>query len=189
MRAPILAVLALISLPVTTVHALETTTPSTTPEPPSDPEPWIADFEGIEIDLRDGWDGARACLTDGVTTECFDTEAEMLAAAGVSATAPPPSPAGSGFRRSSCSSFLRLYSGSYYNGSVLGLNTRFSVLNLSSYGFNNITSSYRVGACDSAMWDGSAGGAPLYGGNTSAGVSAGVMQSGWDNRISSVLIG
>lgn len=188
MRAPILAVLALIALPVTTVHALETTTPSPPPEPPSDPEPWIADFEGIEIDLRDGWDGAKACLTDGITTECFDTEAEMLAAAGVSATA-PPSPAGSGFRRSSCSSFLRLYSGSYYNGSVLGLNTRFSVMNLSSYGFNNITSSYRVGDCGSAMWDASNGTSGLYPGNTSAGVSAGVMQSGWDNRISSVYIG
>ena len=160
----------------------------------SDAEPWIADYEGTTIDMRDGWDGARACNTDGVTTTCWDSETEMLlalAAQGFTAT-PPTEPAtgASTYRRQfQCSSYLRLYTGTNYGGSVLAIATRYSFLNLSSYGFNNVTSSYRVGACPSVLYDLNSGGAPVYGGNTGAGVWSPTMLSGWDNRISSIYIG
>lgn len=159
----------------------------------SDPEPYIADYEGVQIDLRDGWDGARACNTDGITTECWDSEAEMLlalSAQGLTSTPPPEVPGASPYRRQfTCSSYLRLYTGTNFGGSVLAIATQYTVLNLSSYGFNNVTSSYKVGACPAAMWDLNSGGAPAYGGNTGAGVWATVMLSGWDNRISSVYLG
>lgn len=160
----------------------------------ADPEPWIADYEGTSIDMRDGWDGAKACNTDGVTTTCWDTEAEMLlalAAQGLSSTpsVEPPPGTSAARRQYTCSSYLRLYTGTNYGGSVLAIATRFTFLNLSSYGFNNVTSSYRVGACDSAFYDLSAGGAPIYGGNTDAGVWSPSMLSGWDNRVSSVYMG
>ena len=93
--------------------------------------------------MRFGWDGARACQTDGIETTCYDTEAEMLAAIGVSATSAATPSGTSGLKRAACGSYLRLYTGTNYTGSVLALTTQFAVLNLSSYGFNNVTSSYR----------------------------------------------
>jgi len=185
-KFPLVVALAFVALPLTSVHALETTNPA---EPPTDPEPWIADFEGIDIDLRDGWDGARACLTDGVTTECWDTEAEMLAAVGATTPTVAGFAGGSGFRRASCSSFLRLYTGTNFTGTVLGFSTQYTFLNLSGYGFNNVTSSYRMGGCPAAFYDLSNGGNPLYGGNTSPWATASSMLAGWDNRISSIYIG
>ena len=146
------------------------------------PTPWLADYEGDTIDLRNGWDGARACYSDGVVSTCFDDEAAMLAATGDGTTT-------SGWRRAACSSSVRLYSGTSYSGSVLWLSTQFSFLNLSNYGFNNITSSYRIGACGSTFYDLNNGGAPQYGGATWAGASSASMLAGWDNRVSSVFIG
>jgi hypothetical protein len=87
-----------------------------------------------------------------------------------------------------CSSSLRLYRAPSYGGSVLYLTNRGTYIDLSSYGFDNDTSSYRVGACDSNFYAGSNGGTPLYPGPTSANSSAASMLSGWDNVVSSVYI-
>ena len=186
MRTPILIMAALALTPLTTAHAIDTVAT----EPPSDPEPWIADYEGTEIDLRFGWDTARACATDGVETTCYDTEAEMTAALGLPTAAPEAAPptGTSGMLRIACDSYLRLYTGTNYTGSILALTTRGVVLNLSSDGFNNVTSSYRVGGCSSTFWDLSSGGAPVYGGSTSAWTNSPAMNAGWDNRVSSVYI-
>lgn len=186
MKARILFVLALLALPVGPADAIDSVVPV---EPASDPEPWIAAYEGDEIDLRFGWDGAKACQTDGVETTCYDTEAEMLAALDAPIEPPPDTSGLQGLRRASCGSYLRLYTGTSYTGSVLALTTRYAVLNLSSYGFNNVTSSYKIGGCGSYFWDLSSGGGTVYGGATWAWAQATTMNAGWDNRISSIYIG
>lgn len=188
MKARRLVVLAALALfPASTAIAAESVENSA-----EQPEPWVADYEGVEIDLRDGWDGARACITDGLETECWDSEAEMLlalAADGLSMTAPAQTTNTNGLRRQlTCPSFLRLYSGTNFSGAVLAIATRYTVLNLSAYGFNNSASSYRIGACPTAMWDGSSGTGAVYPGDTSPGASAASL-GGWDNRISSVYQG
>ena len=41
-------------------------------------DPSLASYDGHTIDLDDGsWDGAGACASDGRTTRCFDTEADL----------------------------------------------------------------------------------------------------------------
>lgn len=186
-RTPLVVVLVLAALPAAHASAIE----SVTPAPTTETAPWVAEYEGDEIDLRFGWETARACATDGVTTTCYDTEAEMTAALGSVAAATPDAAApqgSSGLLRASCSSYLRLYTGTNYTGSVLALTTRLWVLNLSDYGFNNVTSSYKVGGCSSTFYDLSNAGAPIYGGGTGAWAQSATMNSGWDNRVSSVWI-
>jgi hypothetical protein len=68
------------------------------------------------------------------------------------------------------------------------LTSRGAYINLSTYGFDNDTSSYKVGACASYFYDGAGGGTPLYPGTTTANSSATSMLTGWDNRVSSVYI-
>ncbi len=144
------------------------------------PDAVIASFDGGWIDLTKGWGEATACSSDGVSTACFRTEADMDHALNARSSGPVP--------LASCSSSLRLYRSTGFAGGVLSLTTRNTYINLSAYGFDNDTSSFRVGACAAYFYDGANGGAPLYPGATGAGASASSMASGWDNRISSVYI-
>lgn len=141
-----------------------------------------ATFEGTTIDLQEGWGAARACTSDGTSTTCYRSEAAMDRATAEAARSIEITPF------AACSSSLRLYRSTSYGGSVLQLTTRGTVINLSGYGFDNDTSSYRVGACSAGFYDGSGGGAPTYPGSTGANASATSMVSGWDNRVSSVYI-
>lgn len=143
----------------------------------------LATFEGQVIDLSVSWGKARACTSDGITTQCFRTEAEMDRVTGNSTSA------GSVGTMAACSSYLRLYRSTSYGGAVLQLATQYTYINLSLYGFDNDTSSYRVGACPAYFYDGANGGTPLYPGVTGANSSAATMLTGWDNRVSSVYIG
>ncbi|MFT3851984.1 MAG: hypothetical protein QM733_04495 [Ilumatobacteraceae bacterium] len=136
----------------------------------------IATFEGKTIDLSKGWGDAGACFADANGTRCYRTETEMDHAEQV--VVQP---------LSSCGSTLTLYSGSGFTGSTLGLSTRLTALNLASYGFDNTTSSYKIGSCSAKFYDVYPG-TTLYPGSTSAGVTASTMSSGWDDRISSVYI-
>jgi hypothetical protein len=86
-----------------------------------------------------------------------------------------------------CGSSLRLYDGASYTGSVLSVAIRWSVLSLYRYGFDNRTSSFRVGACGVDFFSGSSGSGSVYSGPTWAGGSAGWLGS-WDNIISSLYI-
>lgn len=146
----------------------------------------LATFEGQVIDLRKGWGKATACHSDGRSTECFATAAEMEAT-----IAPGRSTlrsGGSTFVRLVCASTLRLYSGISYTGSVLALSTQGAVINLSTYGFSNATTSYKVGACSSIFYDGASGSGSVYPGYTGAGAQYPNMVTGWNDRISSVFI-
>lgn len=136
-----------------------------------------AAFEGRPIRLADGWGEATACTSDGLSARCYRTEAEMDDAENL--------PQG---LLAACSTSLRLYRSTSFGGGVLQLTSQYAYINLSAYGFDNDTSSYRVGACSSYFYDASSGGSPLYPGSTSGGASASTMVSGWDNRVSSVYI-
>ena len=150
--------------------------------------PSIAQFEGGTIDLRNGWGEATACATDGVSTECFRTEDELDQFLTTSDTTLQLSALGDVGIQSTCPTVLKLFSNPSFGGSVLALGTRFAVINLSTWSFSNITSSYSVGACSSTFYDGANAVPPVYPGNTTAGASAASMLAGWDNRISSVYI-
>ena len=90
---------------------------------------------------------------------------------------------------STCSTGLKLYADANFSGTVLSFVTRFLIQNLSTYGFDNQTSSFIVGACSATLYDGSSGGAPTYPGSTGPGASASsLLFAGWDNRISSIYI-
>ena len=141
-------------------------------------------FEDHWIDLSVSWEDAGACDIGGVsdvTIVCFRDERALddaLAAHRDMAFA----------ITSVCSSSLRLYADASYSGAVLSLSTRSATLSLSNYSFDNVTSSYKVGACDAEFWEGSGGTGSAYPGNTTAGAQSATMVTGWDNRISSVLI-
>jgi len=86
-----------------------------------------------------------------------------------------------------CSTGLRLYDGTGYSGSVLVILDRSLWINLSSYGFDNRTSSYKVGACSSYFAENSSGGGSWYPTSaTEAWDQDSSMQTGWNNRVSSV---
>jgi len=144
-------------------------------------------FEGELIDLSHDWGKATACNVSAEESRCFRTEAEMdddiaqrqrtVQDRGVIVAS-----------LSTCASSLKLYNGTSYTGTVLNLSTRFSYINLSTYGFDNLASSYKVGACDVDMFAGAGGAGCLYPGDTSANSHAVAMSSGWNNVVSSVYI-
>jgi hypothetical protein len=140
------------------------------------------------IDLARDWETATACSVGDDGAFCFATEAEMdayLASTG-SAVAVAAGPITLAL---SCASSLRLYDGTSYTGSALHLSARGTYLNLSSYGFDNRTSSYKVGACDSYFYSGASGSGALYPiGNTQAFDQFTSMLVGWNNTVSSVYI-
>lgn len=81
-----------------------------------------------------------------------------------------------------------LYDGTNYGGSVLDVSTRGSWMNLSTWGFSDRTSSFKIGACSTYFADYTGGGGSWYPGSTGAWAQAAYMLSGWSNRISSVYI-
>ncbi len=160
----------------------------------SDADPTQARFEGRSIDLSRDWEEATACVELPDVVDCFRTEEQLLEAYPHLGRTPAPaaqdSTAGSGAQgfAASCSSSLRLYRGTSYSGSALYLTSRLTYHNLSSYGFDNDTSSYKVGACSASFFAGSNGGGSTYPGSTSANSQSTSMVSGWNNVVSSVFI-
>ena len=161
---------------------------------PTDVARSVANYEGRVIDLAKDWEGAQACWVDEAgTATCFRSEAQMdraLVAAGKDLSQTNPSRAAEereGARAAACSSSLRLYRNNYYGGGVLYLTQRYSWINMSWYGFDNVVSSYRVGGCSAKFRSGSYGGGNTYWGATWAWASRSSM-SGWNNVLSSVKI-
>jgi hypothetical protein len=167
-------------------------TPGWAAEAPPTPPAYIATFEGGHIDLRQGWGDAKACTTDLQDTECFRSERELdqyLDGQGGGSTRQTVSQAlGDPSPQVTCGSNIRLYSSTFFSGSVLAISTRAALVNLATWSFSNLVSSYQIGSCNSTFYDGANAGYPIYPGGTLAGASASVMVSGWDNRISSIYI-
>jgi hypothetical protein len=156
----------------------------------TDTGPAYAQFEGHTIDLSVSWGAATACAELGELVDCYRTEAELLDAH-PELDSPPDTTRGARQQQqllAACSSSLRLYSATGYSGNALHLTTRYVAINLSTYGFDNMTSSYRVGACAAAFYSGANLGGTQYPGSTAAGVWSATMTSGWNNVVSSVLI-
>jgi len=145
-----------------------------------------ASFEGTTINLAHGWGDAVACTADGYSTTCFRSDADMDAHLASGAGSESATRAESVF--AACSTSLRLYDGTNYSTPVLSLSSRGVWTNLSSYGFDNRTSSYRVGACAAYFAENASGGGSWYPGNTAAGAQSSSMLSGWDNRVSSIYL-
>jgi len=147
-------------------------------------------FEGRPIDLTGDWGDATACLiwNEVGVHECFRTEAEMdkrAAELEQEFGLPPGDPA----KTTYCSGSVKLYDGVVYTGNVLNFRDRFTWINLSTYGFSNKTSSYKIGPCSSIFADYNSGGYPRYSSTeTEAWDTATVMASGWGNRVSSIYI-
>lgn len=140
----------------------------------------IATFDGQSIRLSDGWGEAGACHSDDDGTRCYRTEREMNEVEGLDQSQ-------SELLLAACSTSLRLYRGTSFGGGVLSLTQRFTGIALGPYGFDNDTSSYKVGACSSTFYDGGVGSA-AYPGATGAGAQSSSMVAGWNNRISTVYI-
>jgi hypothetical protein len=145
----------------------------------------IAAFEGRQIDLSEGWGDAHACVATPDGARCYRTEREMDAA---ERAQPEQAVATGGVTAlTACSSSVRLYDGTSYTGNVLQLTTRGVYHNLASFGFDNLTSSYKIGACSARFYD-TTSGSTQYPGSTTANASATSMLSGWNNRVGSVYI-
>ena len=138
--------------------------------------PSLAWYQDHWIDLSKSWETATACNVQPDGTTCYRTEAQMNAAIGPTATS-HFSPA------VTCGSALHLYDGTSFTGTSISFSSRLTVINLSTYGFDNLTSSYKIGACAADFYSGSNLTGTLYPGNTSANASATSMLSGWDNSI------
>jgi hypothetical protein len=153
------------------------------PGPSSPGNPPEAAFENRTLDLSSAWGPAKACIELSGRVECYRTESDLDAAY-------PEFAAGDGQMAllATCSSSLRLYRSTGFTGGTLVLTTRGVVHNLSTYGFDNDTSSYAVGACASTFWAGASGSGSVYPGNTGAFANASQMLSGWNNVVSSVYI-
>lgn len=146
-------------------------------------------FEGGLIDLSQGWGDAQACLIDRAAgvAECFRDRTGLHArAAQLGMTTAAPSIA-----LASCSSPLRLFADSNYGGRELDRYDRGYWQNLSTWGFDNVLSSYKVGTCSVHLAENANGGGYWYPGNTNAGHSEPAMTAGstnWDNRVSSAYL-
>ena len=122
-------------------------------------------------------DGITACNVTPSSTTCYPSEKEMdFAIAADAANRGPALPAGT------CSVGVRLYDGTSYGGSVVNITTTGSDVALSSLGFANRGSSYKIGSCSASLKRGSS----VYPGATGAGASSTSMLSGWDNAITIV---
>ncbi len=143
----------------------------------------VAGFEGRRIDLSTNWEQARACLVlrQAGVVECFRSSADMEAAAG---------PITSEFAAAgySCSSPLRLYEHSGYSGRQLMFFDRYYWQNLPDYGFNDQTSSYRIGACYSYLAEHSNGGGGYYPGPIAPWSNVAWMITSWNDRVSSIYL-
>lgn len=141
--------------------------------------PSEAYFEGRVIDLSVDWEDAQACHIGAEATYCFGSEAELdlwLAIERVVEFAPM-----------ACAGSIRLYDHASFGTPMVSIPTHGLWVNLTTYGFNNKTSSYRIGGCDAFFADGASGGAPhLSSSLTTAFTNASTMPSGWNNKVSSV---
>jgi hypothetical protein len=144
----------------------------------------LAQFEGRTIDLSEDWGEATACSITTVGATCYRTEQEMDAAFAVTLRV-ALSLRGLFGILSNCVTQVKLYDGTSYGGTVLQLWGRQTHV-LSTSGFDNVTSSYKIGACDAEFYSGISTGP--YPGNTSAGAQSTAMVAGWDNIVSSIYI-
>lgn len=175
-----------LALATVAATSLGSIAPTSIEPPPAPPAHGVqANYHGRTIDLSQGWGRAQACVIDGTTAECFDSEAELdTYLAGNQAGADNLDAA----VLATCATSTRLYAGTSFGTPVLAISQRQSWYNLAPAGFDNRTRSYKIGSCAAALAKDASGGGGFYPGNTSAGAQSATMSSGWDRAVSSVYL-
>lgn len=150
-----------------------------------------ATYDGRQIDMADGWQGAHACAVLSATdVRCYDSQADLQDALGASArqnAAAQASPLAS----SSCGGaglFVTLYSNTNFGGDSLSFATTSNQwTNLAPYGFDNEMESWtNTTTCAALVADGTGGsGAQL---TLAAQSSSSNVGSSWKNRASSIRV-
>jgi hypothetical protein len=118
----------------------------------------------------------------------------LTAAAGIADATGPAGSTGSANAREgaapqlSCSVPLKLYDGTNLTGANVSISERGTWINLGPLGFDNRTSSFKVGACTVDLASLSNGGGALYDTCHNPGCVENTMDPGWNNVISSVYI-
>ena len=161
------------------------------PETESSPEEIIANFEGEELRLAEGWKDAKSCVVWQGATECFrdDTDADALIRE-IEADAPPNTLAApSAGPEYACSrQCLHLYQDNGFEGRHLTFCDRGYWQNLGKYDFNDKLSSYKTGVNGVHLSYHANGDGYWYPGDTSACVSSSQMKSGWNDEVSAIKI-
>jgi hypothetical protein len=85
----------------------------------------------------------------------------------------------------SCSTALRLFTGTSYTGTSYSFSARGVWIDL-PVGIDNASSSFKMGACSATFKDTVYG--SVYPGSTVANTWSSSMSAGWDNRISAIYI-
>jgi len=143
---------------------------------------------GGSVDLSHGWGSAKACLvwTQGGVVECFATAEELAAAESQLRAAAAPL-AGGVVPNASCNSDVRLFSGASYTGLELDIWDVGYWVNLSAYGFANLTVSFINGGCQSYLAKGPNGGVAWYP-NSGPWVAVANMGLYWNYTLESVYV-
>jgi hypothetical protein len=140
----------------------------------------------VAVSLTASWSGiavareAPACaVVEGHPTRCFRTVAEMDRWVTFPGRVAPTL---------NCSTPLKLHDGTNQLGTLVSIYARGTWVDLSSFSFDNKTSSYTVGACaiDLAAQNGGTGN--HYTRCLSAGCVENTMLSGWGNVVSSAYL-
>jgi hypothetical protein len=139
----------------------------------------IASYNGGTIDLSTGWGTAKVCVVGNDGTSCFGSQSEYQSSLSPNTFFTP---------LTACSSGLQLYEDVSYGGNELILSQTGTWINLSSYSFSDVLSSYKVGACDISMTDSTGGSGNVYPGATSAGSDVSWIGTTWNDRVQSVYI-
>lgn len=154
----------------------------------------LVKFEGKLINLAESWGEAQACAVwdQADASQCFRTIAELDQHVSAVTRAQQKLIGTSDIRTmAACSTPLQLYEDSGFGGRVLRFYDRGIWQNLTNYGFNDETSSYRTGACSANLAENTNGGGFYYPGSTSANVSSSCMcagSTGWNDRVSSIRV-
>lgn len=96
-----------------------------------------------------------SCNVDDAGITCFDTEVEALAAAAAIAAARGAAVA------AACTPDMQLYDGTNFTGASINISMQGSWVNLSTLGFDNLTSSWKSGCVAGRLASGTGGAGSL----------------------------
>jgi hypothetical protein len=149
----------------------------------------IASYNGGTINLSQGWGTAAVCAVTAAGTSCFSSQSDYQTwlSSRVQAASPALDAAGPDVSIN-CATGFDLYQNIDYGGGELVIFDQAAWINLSTYGFSDELSSYKVGACSVAMTDAPNGGGDVYPGATSPGSDVSWIGAAWNDRVQSVYV-